>query len=117
VDDDPTEREILVELLTSPRRSVEAFESADAAWSFVQHNPIDLAFIDHVMPGRSGAELAGFIKSRYPQARVIMCTGYLIESAYPHIVQQAERILRKPLDLGEVLRLADAPAATTFSEN
>ncbi|MCG3149080.1 MAG: Response regulator receiver protein CpdR [Verrucomicrobiae bacterium] len=110
VDDDETEREILVELLSAPHRQLEAFESAEAALEYLQDHPIDLAFLDHIMPGLSGAELAAQIKALYPQARIVMCTGYLVEVGYPHLREQAERVLHKPLNLGEVLQLAVAPA-------
>lgn len=113
VDDDVTEREILVELLSAPRRSVEAFDCAEAALEFLQHNPVDLAILDHIMPGMKGADLAEQIKTLYPQARIIMCTGYLVEVGYPHINEQAERVLHKPLNLGEVLQLAEAPVAVS----
>jgi len=110
VDDDVTEREMLVELLSAPNRQVEAFASAETALEHVRENPVDLAFLDHVMPGMSGAELAEKIKALQPLARVVMCTGYLVEIGYPHLRDQAERVLHKPLNLGEVLQLANSPS-------
>lgn len=111
VDDDATEREILLELLSAPDRHIEAFESSEAALEYLEDNPVDLAFLDHIMPGLSGAELASRIKILHPHARIVMCTGYLVEIGYPHLHDQAERVLHKPLNLGEVLHLASAPAA------
>ncbi|MEI6085048.1 MAG: response regulator [Verrucomicrobiota bacterium] len=110
VDDDVTEREILVELLSAPNRQIEAFESAELALEYLQDNPVDLAFLDHVMPGLSGADLADKIKELHPSARIVMCTGYLVEVSHPQLRVQAERVLHKPLNLGEVLQLANAPA-------
>lgn len=107
VDDDPTERDILVELLTTPSRSVEAFESGIEALAYLRQNPVDLAFLDHNMPGMTGAELADQIKRHSPQTRVVICTGYLVEVGHPKICAQAECVLHKPLNLGEVLQLAD----------
>jgi CheY-like chemotaxis protein len=112
VDDDPTEREVLVELLTAPNRVVEAFSSAEAALDYVRERPVDLALLDHVMPGMSGAELAEHIKTLHPQARIIMCTGYLVEIGYPRLRAHAERVLHKPLNLGEVLHLAETPTGS-----
>ena len=112
VDDDVTEREILVELLSAPHRHVTAFDSGEAALEFLQQNSVDVAFLDHIMPGMSGAELAAKIKSLHPHARIIMCTGYLVEVGYPRLCEQAERVLHKPLNLGEVLQLAQAPLAS-----
>ena len=112
VDDDPTEREILVELLSCPSRSVEAFESAESALEYLQQNPVDLAFLDHVMPGMKGAELAEQIKLLSPATRIVMCTGYLVEVGHPKVCADVERVLHKPLNLGEVLHLADVCATS-----
>ena len=112
VDDEPDERDLLAELLRGPRRSVEVRDSARAALEFLQHNPIDLAFLDHRMPGMSGTELAATIKTMYPQAHVVICTGYLVEAGCPEVRDRAEHVLHKPLNLGEVLELADNYSAT-----
>jgi CheY-like chemotaxis protein len=111
VDDDQIEREMLVELLTAPNRSVEAFGSGNAALEFLNQNAVDFALLDHVMPGLSGIELAGKIKVMYPDARIIMCSGYLIEASNPKLLEQADQVLHKPLNLGQILHLADADAA------
>jgi len=107
VDDEPDERDLLAELLSGPNRAVEVRDTARAALEFLEQNPVDLAFLDHCMPGMSGAELARRIKAKYPQAHIIVCTGYMIEAGCPEIHNSAEHVLHKPLNLGEVLRLAD----------
>src|SRR5262245_10976135 len=109
VDDDATECGMLLELLSGPRRCVTAFQSAAEALEFARQNPIDLALLDHVMPGMTGVELAGQIKALHPKIRIVMCTGYLVEASYPEFCEQAERVLHKPLNLGEVLQLVDSP--------
>jgi CheY-like chemotaxis protein len=107
VDDEPDERDLLAELLSGPNRAVEVRDTARAALEFLEQNPVDLVFLDHCMPGMSGAELAQRIKAKYPQAHIIICTGYLVEAGCPEIHDSAERVLHKPLNLGEVLQLAD----------
>jgi CheY-like chemotaxis protein len=111
VDDEPGERDLLSELLSGPKRSVEVCDSPSAALSFLEHNPIDLALLDHRMPGMSGTELAKRIKEKYPQAHIVICTGYLVEAGCPEVSERAEHVLHKPLNLGEVLQLADAYSA------
>lgn len=109
VDDEAGAREVLAELLQAPNRSIEVRDTPQAALEFLQQNPVDLAFVDLMMPGMSGTELAGKIKQQYPRAHVVICTGHLAEApADVAHVKQVDRILQKPLDFGEVLQLADS---------
>lgn len=110
VDDDQIELEMLIELLSAPDRTIEAFGSGNAALEFINHNRIDMALLDHVMPGLSGMDLAVKIKDKYPEARVVMCTGYLIEAANPKLAEKADHIFHKPLNLGKILQLVNADA-------
>jgi CheY-like chemotaxis protein len=112
VDDEPDERDLLAELLRGPTRCVEVRDTPRAALEFLQQNPVDLAFLDHRMPDMSGTELAEKIKALYPQTHVIICTGYLVEAGCPEVRNHAEHVLHKPLNLGEVLELADSYSAT-----
>lgn len=111
VDDEPDERDLLAELLRGPNRSVEVHATPQGALDFLQHNPVDLAFLDHRMPDMTGTELAEKIKALYPQAHIVICTGYLVEAGCPEVSDRAEHVLHKPLNLGEVLELADAYSA------
>ena len=108
VDDDRAIGQILADLLRAPHRSIDVRDTARAALEFLQHNPIDLAFVDLMLPGMTGTTLAEKIRERCPQAHVIICTGQPAEaSAAEAHATKAERVLRKPLNLGEVLQLAD----------
>jgi CheY-like chemotaxis protein len=109
VDDDPAICQIMADLLQAPDRSIEVRDTPRAALEFLDHNPIDLAFVDLMMPGMTGTKLAEKLKERCPQAHVILCTGQLAgaASAEAHPTS-AERVLRKPFNLGEVLQLADS---------
>src|SRR5437879_5980185 len=80
VDDDAATRELLAEVLEAPNRSVAVRDCPRAALEFLQHNPIDLAFVDLMMPEMGGDELAKKIKERNPQAHVVLCSGYLAEA-------------------------------------
>jgi CheY-like chemotaxis protein len=108
VDDDAVIRDLLSELLQSPRRSIEVRDTPRAALEFLQHNPIDLAFVDLVMPGMNGTELAKKIKERCPQAHIVICTGHLTNASVTeaHAIP-VDHLMEKPLDLGELLELAD----------
>jgi CheY-like chemotaxis protein len=109
IDDDPAVCQVLADLLQSPNRSIEVRDTSQAALEFLQHNPVDLAFVDLMLPRMTGTKLAERIKGRYPHAHVVICTGQLADAptaeAHPTNV---ERVLQKPLNLGEVLQLADS---------
>ena len=109
VDDDAGVRELLAQILQAPHRSVAVRDCSRAALEFLQHNPVDLAFVDLMMPGMGGDELAKKIKQRNPRAHVVICTGYVAEAnaAEAHATG-VDRVLRKPINLGEVLQLADS---------
>lgn len=108
VDDDETERNLLVELLTTPHRMVTGFASAATAMEFLRDHQVDLALVDHVMPGMKGGELAQHIKALSPTTRVVMCTGYLVEVGHPQISKYADQVFHKPLRLGNILEVADS---------
>lgn len=109
VDDDVDVRELLAEMLQAPQRSVAMRESGRAALEYLQHNPVDLAFVDLKMPGIGGEELAQNIKELNPRAHVVICTGYITEACAAEArAINVDRILRKPMNLGEVLQLADS---------
>ena len=111
VDDEPDERDLLAELLSGPARAVEVYDTPRAALEYLEQNPVDLAFLDHRMPGMSGTELVARIKQMHPHTHIVICTGYLVESGCPEVRDRAEHVLHKPLNLGEVLQLADAYSA------
>ncbi len=109
VDDDVGIRDLLAEILEAPQRSVAVRDCPRAALEFLEHNPVDLAFVDLIMPGMSGEELAVKIKERNPHAHVVICTGYMAEAdAAEARAKSIDRVLRKPVDLGELLQLADS---------
>lgn len=109
VDDDPAIQELLAGLLRSPHRAVEVRDTAQAALDFLQHNMVDLAFVDLTLPGMAGAKLAEKIQAQCPLAHVITCTGHLVDGdpagARPN---NALRALQKQKNLGELLQLADS---------
>jgi CheY-like chemotaxis protein len=109
VDDDTASRQLLAQVLAAPNRSIEVRDSGRAALEFLQHNPVDLAFVDVTMPGSSGAQLAKKIKQRCPRAHVVICAGHLTAAASADAkTTKAERMGRKSVNFGEVLRLADS---------
>jgi two-component SAPR family response regulator len=111
VDDDPAVREVLSKMLQAAQRSVEICDSARAALEFVQHNPIDTAFVDGDLKGMTAAEFAGKVWDLHPQAHVVVGTVYLaaVDGRDARITHR-DRAHHKPMNMGEVLRLANTCA-------
>jgi len=109
VDDEPAIRDMFAELLRSPNRSVDVRDTPRAALEFLEHDPVDLAIVDYALPGMTGTKLAEKIKQKCPQAHIVLCTGYCDDVAAEGTgAANVERVLHKPVDLGEVLELADS---------
>ena len=109
VDEDAAMREMLATLLRAPNRSVEVRDCPRAALEFVQHNPIDVAFVDAALTGASVQSLADTIKKRCPHAHVVICAGRLSQPwDAAGRSKKGERVLRQPLNFGEALELADS---------
>lgn len=123
VDDEEIVSRLVTRLLTHNGYTVLQAASGEDALAIVRQRrpPVDLVLSDVIMPGMDGTELAGLVLAECPGPGVILMTGQLPQeiervNVGGHIV----RVLRKPLDLDqllEVLRatlehfLPDEPAA------
>ena len=109
VDENSAMREMLAGLLRAPNRSVEVRDGARAALEFVQHNPIDVAFIDAALTHTCSQHLAEAIKKRCPHAHVVVCAGRLSQPwDAGSRSKKGERVVRQPHNFGEALQLADS---------
>jgi CheY-like chemotaxis protein len=107
VDDDPSARELLSEILT--RHAYVVFEAADADTALQQlgAHSIAVALIDRYMPERDGLWLIDRIRERFPAVAMILATGddaipprftlqpgvvgYLVKPIAPEVLIQAVR--------------------------
>jgi CheY-like chemotaxis protein len=71
VEDDPTHREILVELLAGWGYEPLPVGSAEEAEFAVRNKRMDAAIVDVFLPGRSGATLMSRLRERFPQSVLI----------------------------------------------
>lgn len=80
-------------------RVLEAASGTEALALMDKHPDIDLAITDHVMPGMSGADLAGILHGRLPNLPIIIATGY---AELPAEKAAGLFKLAKPFSQGEV---------------
>lgn len=87
VDDDETLREALVDLF-SEEHLCHSVGTAEDALKQIQAHDYDLIITDISMPGMSGEDLLGFIRSYHPRTPVIFISGSSDRVC-------AERLIRK----------------------
>lgn len=108
VDDDQDFAESLAILLQGEGHEVDVAFSGKAAIEKFREHDFDIAFMDVTLPGMNGVESLLEIRKFKPAARVVMMSGYTVEELLEQAVTSgALGVLRKPLDLEEVLRLLD----------
>lgn len=71
VEDDPSHRELLVEMLSLWGYEAVAVGSAEEGEYAMKHHVLDAAVVDVFLPGRSGTVLISRFRARFPQAVVI----------------------------------------------
>lgn len=105
VDDDPTALDLVSKYLqVDGHRVTEAANGADALTKY-KADPFDLVVVDQGMPGMSGTELAGAIRTLRDNQPMIMLTGYKDPSLYADAAQSGiGTVILKPVVQSELRR-------------
>jgi DNA-binding response OmpR family regulator len=99
VDDDPSIRSTLKEVLSRESYQVAAAESGEEALRLMHDGSFDLALLDLKMGGMDGLSLMREIRRRAPSTGIIMLTGYAtLESAIGALREGAHDYLLKPCE-------------------
>lgn len=101
VEDDPLVREVVGPALRASGFQVAVAKSGDEAVTRLDAGErFDLVFSDIVMPGTvNGIDLAEIIRTRFPQTRIVLATGY----SERRVSLPGVRTLPKPYDIAEML--------------
>ena len=103
VDDEPFVRDTLVEMILSLHHDVTPADGGRAALAALAAQSYDLVFTDLSMPEMDGWELARVIRSRWPDVRVVIVTGYGKDTPFPPgEVNPADGVIGKPFDFTQV---------------
>jgi CheY-like chemotaxis protein len=108
VDDDRGSSTVLLKIMTSRGFAVDVANDGVSAIGLIEKNHYDLAILDYEMPGMNGVEL--FREARKHQADLtgIFVTAHAnLNTVFPAIDVGIERVLAKPVDSEEVIRVAD----------
>jgi signal transduction histidine kinase/CheY-like chemotaxis protein len=104
VDDEPTVRTVLADVLTAAgHQVVEAADGADAI-ERLRAEPFDLVLTDLAMPRVSGWQVARAARRMTPGVPVFLVTGFGVElSAEERRANGVDAVLVKPLQIQEIL--------------
>ncbi len=103
VDDEPSVRETLAEMLVAVDHDVELAESGQEAIEKLSNGNFDLVFTDLAMPEMDGWETAREIRKHWPEIRIVMVTGYGPTTPPPTGEEGlVDGIIGKPFDFGQV---------------
>lgn len=75
VDDEPLNRDLLKRVLHNEYTVCDAGDAFEAIHQF-EKQEIQVGIFDHLMPGRSGTELARDVRERWPNTVCLLLTGY-----------------------------------------
>jgi CheY-like chemotaxis protein len=94
-------------------RVLEARHGAEALDVLAATPGVDLVFSDLVMPGgMSGFDLARQVRERWPDARIVLTSGYSAELMNQAMIAQLGlEVLRKPYPVSELARVFRAALA------
>jgi two-component system, cell cycle sensor histidine kinase and response regulator CckA len=107
VDDEKDNLGVLKEILLTLGYRVIAAEGGREAIDIYREKKdiIDLVITDMVMPEVDGGEVFDAIREINPQARVILCSGYSIESGTQAVIDRGcNGFIQKPFSIDELSR-------------
>lgn len=103
VDDEPSVRETLAEMLTAGHHTVTLAEGGHQALDRMRSGSFDFVFTDLAMPEMDGWETARAIRKLWPEVKIVLVTGYgpatTPPAGEPHLV---DAVIGKPFDFAQV---------------
>lgn len=115
VDDHPVQRELLSHALARDWHTVITASDGRDALRKYESEHFDLVITDKAMPEMNGDQLAVAIKSRDPETRVVMLTGFASRDAEEEMSEFIDLMLPKPVTVTE-LRSAIAKVMGSIAE-
>jgi CheY-like chemotaxis protein len=106
IDDDPSIREYLTELLTDNGYAVRVAEDGGRAMALLEEAPADLITLDIEMPEMTGPWFSRTLAKdgKFAHIPTIVITGH---QGLKYVIPKAVAALIKPFDRAELLRIID----------
>jgi PAS domain S-box-containing protein len=107
VDDEEPVRNVLSALLNEMGHEVTEASSAEEGIAIFETREFDIVFTDLAMPKVDGVAAAAEMKSRRPEVKVVVISGYGVERAYERAgdAKVIDAALRKPFSFSELQRV------------
>ena len=116
VEDDTSNRHVLVSLLTLEGYQVAEAASGEEALSLFEHNRPDLILCDYLLTGMDGAELCERL-SRHPLVSgtpMILVTGMPLANV--RNIEQYTAVVEKPYEVDELLHVIESALVLSGTE-
>jgi two-component system response regulator PilR (NtrC family) len=108
VDDEQDVRRGIERIVRGTGASVAGAASAEEALRHLEEHPTDLVLTDVRMPGASGIDLLRGVRARWPDAGVVLITGFgTIETAVSCLQAGAAHFLTKPFDNAQLVEVVE----------
>lgn len=103
VEDEPRFRELLADEAREQGFEVSCAGSAEQALRLMESRPHEILLLDLQLPLMNGMELFAIVRQRWPQAQVIVITGFGgLDAARQAIHLDVVDFITKPCHLGEI---------------
>jgi PAS domain S-box-containing protein len=103
VDDEPSVRETLADMLLALNHKVQLADSGHAALEQIADTNFDLMFTDLAMPEMDGWETARAVRTKRPETIIVLVTGYGVGTVPPDgETSLIDAIIGKPFDFDQV---------------
>jgi CheY-like chemotaxis protein len=106
VEDDPDLAESVAEALGLGGHNVRLASNGAEAVKCFEEMKYDLSFIDVRMPVMNGVDCFFAIRARYPDAKIVLMTGFKEPAVEKALNAGALALLHKPFRMEEVMKIA-----------
>jgi DNA-binding response OmpR family regulator len=112
VDGDPLTRVCVAKILAMKHWQVDTAADGPSSLTLVRQRAYDAVVLDYRLPGLNGAELDRQMCELQPGVRAVFLTAFpTIDTVYPAMEAGGERVLSKPVDPAELIRVVEEELA------
>lgn len=77
IEDDKEDAAMLCSIIGALNHNCDVMASAEKAFEAIKTKDYDVAFVDMVLPGRSGAEFVHYVMEKEPKMKIVFVSGVM----------------------------------------